>query len=46
MLQSTELSVSDVAYSLGFENPTHFSRIFKGRFGYSPSEVKVSAAVS
>ena len=37
MLQSTQLSVADVAYSLGFENPTHFSRIFKQQFGYSPS---------
>ena len=37
MLRSTQLSVADVAYSLGFENPTHFSRIFKQQFGYSPS---------
>ena len=37
MLQSTQFSVADVAYSLGFENPTHFSRIFKHQFGYSPS---------
>ena len=36
MLQSSRMSVADVAYSLGFENPTHFSRIFKERFGSSP----------
>ena len=26
------------AYSLGFENPTHFSRIFKQQNGYAPSQ--------
>ena len=36
MLQSSRMSVADVAYSLGFENPTHFSRIFKQRYGSSP----------
>ena len=35
MLQSSRMSVADVAYSLGFENPTHFSRIFKQRYGLS-----------
>ena len=24
--------------SLGFENPTHFSRIFKQQYGYAPSQ--------
>jgi len=37
MLQSSQMSVADVAYSLGFENPTHFSRIFKQQYGISPS---------
>ena len=39
MLQASNLSVADVAYSLGFENPTHFSRIFKQQYGISPSSV-------
>ena len=38
MLRSSNLSVADVAYSLGFENPTHFSRIFKQQYGYAPSQ--------
>lgn len=38
MLRSSRLSVADVAYSLGFENPTHFSRIFKQQYGISPSQ--------
>ena len=39
MLSSSSLSVADVAYSLGFENPSHFSRIFKQQFGYAPSQL-------
>lgn len=42
MLQSSKFPVADVAYSLGFENPTHFSRIFKQRFGIAPSQIGVS----
>ncbi len=29
LLSSTTMSVSDICYSLGFENPTHFLHIFK-----------------
>lgn len=39
ILQSSSLSVADVAYSLGFENPTHFSRIFKQQYGFAPSQM-------
>ena len=39
MLQASQMSVADVAYSLGFENPTHFSRIFKQQYGMSPSSL-------
>ena len=39
MLQASQMSVADVAYSLGFENPTHFSRIFKQQYGISPSSL-------
>lgn len=39
LLEASQMSVTDVAYSLGFENPTHFSRIFKQQYGFPPSEV-------
>ena len=39
MLEASNMSVADVAYSLGFENPIHFSRIFKEHFGTSPSVI-------
>ena len=39
VLQASQMSIADVAYSLGFENPTHFSRIFKQQYGISPSSL-------
>jgi transcriptional regulator GlxA family with amidase domain len=42
MLESSQMSVADVAFSLGFENPTHFSRIFKQKYGLSPSAVSAT----
>lgn len=39
ILRNTNLPVSDVCYSLGFENATHFSRIFKEQYGISPSDI-------
>ena len=36
-LANTNLSILDVCYIVGFENPSHFSRIFKEHFGYPPS---------
>ena len=45
MLQSSALSVADIAYSLGFENPTHFSRIFKQHYGTAPRDAAVRRAV-
>lgn len=38
LLLNTTMTVTDVCYTLGFENLAHFSRLFKSRFGYSPSK--------
>lgn len=37
---NTSMTVTDVCYTLGFENLAHFSRLFKSHFGYSPSKSK------
>ncbi len=39
-LLSTEESISEVAYSLGFEYPNHFSKLFKTKTGMSPVEYR------
>lgn len=38
LVSSTVLSIADIAYMAGFENTSHFSRVFKEKFGYTPSE--------
>ena len=40
-LLSSTVSVSEIAYDLGFEYPQHFSKLFKAKTGYSPSEYRV-----
>jgi AraC-like DNA-binding protein len=36
LLVSTDKPVTDIAFECGFENSTHFSHLFKKRFGLSP----------
>ena len=36
LLVQTEASIIDVAFSCGFENPGHFSRVYKAAFGITP----------
>jgi AraC-like DNA-binding protein len=39
-LLNSSLSVSEIAYSLGFEYPQHFSKLFKIKTGFSPSDYR------
>lgn len=36
-----DTSVSQIAYDLGFKYPQHFTRLFKKKVGYSPSEYRM-----
>jgi AraC-like DNA-binding protein len=36
LLNTTERSIGDIFFDSGFENGSHFSRVFKDRFGLSP----------
>jgi AraC-like DNA-binding protein len=38
MEQNAGLSVSDVAYKVGFSNLSHFSTSFKEKYGLSPKD--------
>lgn len=42
ILSTTELSVSEIAYSLGFEHPQSFSKFFKAKTNKSPLEFRQS----
>ena len=39
-LSLTELSVSEIAYALGFEHPPSFSKLFKSKTSLSPIEFR------
>ncbi|HTE29989.1 MAG TPA: helix-turn-helix domain-containing protein [Chryseolinea sp.] len=40
MLVSTDNTIAETAYQLGFENPPYFSRLFKKEVGLTPNEYK------
>jgi AraC-like DNA-binding protein len=40
LLQSTELSVKEISYELGFESIHYFSRIFKKKTGINPTKFR------
>ncbi|MBE0661082.1 MAG: response regulator [Bacteroidales bacterium] len=43
LLETTNLSVSEIAYEVGFNDPAWFSRVFKEEFGLSPTEAKLKS---
>ncbi len=40
LLKQTELDIKEIVYWLGYEDPSHFSRIFRKHIGLSPSEYR------
>lgn len=42
LLQTTKLSVTEIAFESGFEDGSHFSRAFKERFQRPPSDYRRS----
>jgi len=45
LLWSSEKSVSEIAYELGFGHPSHFNKIFKGKLGLSPKQYRIQRAI-
>jgi len=39
LLQTTDKSISEIAYEVGFNDPSWFSRAFREEFGYAPSDL-------
>jgi transcriptional regulator GlxA family with amidase domain len=46
LVMRTSMSVTDICYTLGFENIAHFSRLFKTYFGVAPTRYKIRAAIA
>ena len=44
LLESSDSKIIDVAYAVGYEDPSHFSRAFRRLKGTSPREFRVSGA--
>jgi AraC family transcriptional activator of pobA len=40
-LFSTNKTISQIAYELGFNYPQHFTRLFKQKIGLSPNEYRM-----
>jgi len=40
LLKSNAGTVAEIGYQVGFNDPSYFTKIFSGHFGYLPSEVK------
>ena len=40
LLQSSDLSVSEIAYQVGFTAPSYFTKCFKDEFGILPGDIK------
>ena len=40
LLCQTALTMSEIAYELGFDDPSYFSRLFKKQTGFTPQEYK------
>lgn len=41
-LMNSNLTISEIAYELGFQYPQHFSRVFKQHTGATPNQYRVS----
>lgn len=40
LLDNPKLTISEVAYDVGFKDPAYFTRAFAREFGYTPSELR------
>lgn len=40
LLLSSEMSISEVSYAVGYDYPANFTHAFKRHFGYAPSEAR------
>lgn len=41
LLENTSLTIGQIVFECGFENQTHFSRVFKDKMGVQPSQFRI-----
>ena len=41
MILTTDKKISEIAYEVGFNDPSWFSRAFKEEFGFAPSAIPI-----
>jgi AraC-like DNA-binding protein len=46
LLENTDMTISEIAYASGFENISHFIKVFKNKFGSTPGKIKNSTPSS
>ena len=46
LLLETDIPVSDICYSCGFNHSSYYGKLFKEKFGISPSSYRKSSAIS
>jgi len=42
LLENTDFNVSEVAYEVGFKDPSYFSRLYSNKYGITPNKVSQS----
>ena len=45
LLVNTDLSVNEIIRKIGYQNKTYFYKIFKQRYGITPSEYKYNIQI-
>jgi AraC-like DNA-binding protein len=45
-LRTSELNITEIAFESGFEDVSHFSRVFKDRFHLTPMAYRKTSAAS
>lgn len=46
LLEESQLAVADISFECGFENPNHFSRVFKEKTGTSPLQFRQKTKIA
>lgn len=45
LLKISDKNISSIGYDCGFENPEHLSRVFKNKYGTSPSKYRMNHSI-